>query len=467
MQPFNNISNGESGSSVRGKLNNIFSTMITGREGINAIWAKLNALSNLSNTLGFIRFVKSTDYDPSGLDTHSDCALMTLIEGTFTNLKDENNTPITISASNSITIFYREADAECWDYDSQSLTPALNGEFTALATSIDDAGMGLLSKSGDPIAPLTLFSAVRNDENVEESLADVIENLKDSLRIKGIVQIKGALPENKSTGDSYFVSAEGVWYFWDGTSWSQLSGENPMTLTPSVTVGGITKDVQITGKTPSQILRDMLCPYVAPAISSKSVSPSLLLYGKQYTLNISVAAKKGSNALSKFTIDGTEINVAESTETVTKSLQRTVIPNNSAVSVLAYNVSVKDSENNTVSSSVAVNLTAGIFMFFSASDSISNSIALDFTAHNCQGEKSNPKGTYTLTHSGLEYLYIVAPNTNAMRITALKSSGFGIPFSEKFTSNTITQGGVTVNMRVYRTEEKQVAGTLVLEVNPN
>ena len=43
MQAFNNILNGEQGASVRGKLNNALTSIISGEEGINSIWASINS----------------------------------------------------------------------------------------------------------------------------------------------------------------------------------------------------------------------------------------------------------------------------------------------------------------------------------------------------------------------------------------------------------------------------------------
>ena len=92
MKTFNNISNGETGLSVRGKLNNALTSIISGSEGINAIWAKINSVINMVNAMegGIGGLVKDTSYDPASLDPYKNAVLIALCTGTFNNIKDKN-----------------------------------------------------------------------------------------------------------------------------------------------------------------------------------------------------------------------------------------------------------------------------------------------------------------------------------------------------------------------------------------
>lgn len=127
MQTFSNIFNGEAGSSVRGKLNKTLTSIISGREGINAIWAKINSVVQRINGMdsGISHIVKDTSYNPSSLDPDKNAILIALCTGTFSHIKDKNGTPITIPGSNALTIFYRAANTTYWEYDTQEISPTV------------------------------------------------------------------------------------------------------------------------------------------------------------------------------------------------------------------------------------------------------------------------------------------------------------------------------------------------------
>lgn len=180
MKAFNNILNGESGISVRGKLNDILSALVSGSEGVNALWSKIRSLIQYINAMdgGVGGFVKSTDFDPSELDPYKAIVLISLKTGTFTNLKDINGDSIVVSASNPVTVFYRAPESSYWDYDTQSINPLLDIESPADYEALDEAIEGILEKNGDPYYPITKFSAVYRDDGSGDTLSDVIDNIE-------------------------------------------------------------------------------------------------------------------------------------------------------------------------------------------------------------------------------------------------------------------------------------------------
>lgn len=166
MQTFNGITNGETGLSVRGKLNNTLTAIISGSEGINAIWEKINSILQRVNggEGGIGGLVKDTTYDPSSLDPDSSALLIALCTGTFYNLKDVNGLPITISGSNAITIFYRAANTTYWEYDTQEIFPAVDSYENTDYTKIEGANTHILTHGGTAIKPITDFDSVYDNK---------------------------------------------------------------------------------------------------------------------------------------------------------------------------------------------------------------------------------------------------------------------------------------------------------------
>jgi hypothetical protein len=251
---------------------------------------------------------------------------------------------------------------------------------------------------------------------------------------------------------------------------SEVDNLTKTTMTTTVAVGGIPKGTQITDQTLKKVLMDMLCPYVAPKITG-SVNHTLMLYAKLYDDTvITGTATKGSNLLSSMTIDGTQYGITGSSDTVTKTKNVSMQPSNVSQSSRTFNLSVTDSENNTVNGTTKVNFVGGVFLFFSSQDSISTSLQLDFTTYNCQTPRTKPDGEYTLTHSGLEYFYIVVPSS--MSVNDVKSGGYVVPMNSPITSITMQQGEndyfvvMSTGMKIYRSTEKQNPGTFNCVINP-
>ena len=174
MKTFSSIFNGESGSSVRGKLNNALTSIISGSEGINAIWTKINSVVQRINGMdsGISHIVKDTSYNPSSLDPDKNAVLIALCTGTFNNIKDKNGTPITIPGSNALTIFYRAANTTYWEYDTQEIFPAVDSYESNDYSKIESSNTHVMTHSGNAIKPMTDFNSVFDANG--HSLTDVI-----------------------------------------------------------------------------------------------------------------------------------------------------------------------------------------------------------------------------------------------------------------------------------------------------
>lgn len=156
---FQQILNKDSGLSARAKLNTMLSALIESEEGVNAAWIFLRSLEKFAQNLssresndvavleerisgandytdrsisklytyvdgmegGVGGLIDSPSFDPSTFPADKAITLIALGAGTFTNLHDITDTPITVSQSNSITVFYRAAYVTYWNYKTQVL----------------------------------------------------------------------------------------------------------------------------------------------------------------------------------------------------------------------------------------------------------------------------------------------------------------------------------------------------------
>lgn len=184
MRTFNNISNGETGLSVRGKLNNALTSIISGSEGINAIWAKINSVISMVNAMegGIGGLVKDTSYNPASLDPYKNAVLIALCTGTFNNIKDKNGTPITIPGSNALTIFYRAANTTYWEYDTQGISPAVDSYESNDYTKIESSNTHVITHGGTAIKPMTDFNSVYDLEG--NNLTKTFESLHTKVSSK-------------------------------------------------------------------------------------------------------------------------------------------------------------------------------------------------------------------------------------------------------------------------------------------
>ena len=183
MQGFINIENGESGLSVRTKLNNIFAQIITGGEGINAIWEKLNLLMQQIEASGggVSGLITDTSYDPSGLDPRKSIVLIALGAGTYPNLKDASGRPITITEANSFTVFFREANADYWQYTTTVINASLDGSPIGTLTSILNGPIYQITKDGKLILPATTTDAVINPSS-QKTVTEEISRMNSIVR---------------------------------------------------------------------------------------------------------------------------------------------------------------------------------------------------------------------------------------------------------------------------------------------
>ena len=180
MQTFNNITNGETGASVRGKLNNALTSIISGSEGINAIWAKISSVVQRIDGMetGVRGIIKDTSYNPDSLDTDKSVVLIALCTGTFNNIKDKNGTPITIPGSNAITIFYRAANTTYWEYATQEIFLAVDSYESNAPSKIENAKTHVLTHRGTAIKPMTDFASVFDTDG--NSLVDLSLSMKNT-----------------------------------------------------------------------------------------------------------------------------------------------------------------------------------------------------------------------------------------------------------------------------------------------
>ena len=152
------INSNEGGLSVRAKLNNMFAALITGDEGVNNVWKKIQELINSQNDLenltesqynelkdqilksfdytditasdlmnyinaingGVAGFAESTEYNPN-IPEDKAATIIALGSGTYRYFLDVNGDPITIEGVQSFTVFYKAANSTYWKYKTINL----------------------------------------------------------------------------------------------------------------------------------------------------------------------------------------------------------------------------------------------------------------------------------------------------------------------------------------------------------
>lgn len=154
-----NINKYEGGLSVRSKLNTMFSELITGSEGSNAIWKKIQEILNSQEALeklteqqyeelkdqvlksfdytdvtaadlltyinaingGVAGFAGSTDYNPN-IPQEKSATIIALGPGTYVYFLDENGESIVINGVQAFTVFYKAAGVTFWKYKTIDLS---------------------------------------------------------------------------------------------------------------------------------------------------------------------------------------------------------------------------------------------------------------------------------------------------------------------------------------------------------
>lgn len=292
-------------------------------------------------------------------------------------------------------------------------------------------------------------------KGVDQWKFDISSELLD--KINNPIQVSSVLSEGTkiaTVGDTdIFISPE--------------AGQEELTISPTVTVGGITAGMDLDNMTPGEILRQMLTPYVGPRITSMTVSTPVMLYGKTYTdIIVKAVGKAGSEAVKNMIVDG---SIYTDTVSLSKSKRiDSITPRDSSISEIIYNSSISDVNNTVGTGSTRIQLVGGVFIFFSTSEDLPTT-NLDFVTYGCQGEKAEIKGIYeNIYHEDEAYLYIVAPNTSNMEIKTIKSSGYAVPI-DLIGTRTLRQGTgdlfVSVDMRIYRSDKKHKPGYFSCEIN--
>ena len=155
MIEFKNINAGDDGLTVRAKLNSMLLALIDKDEGLNVVWRKIFTLitgfmavesniTDLSDGLKtqVLRSFDYTDATASDLKTYidgmnggisgfaQDTSFMPMFPtekaatvigvgaGTYVNLLDVNGNPITIQDADALTVFYKGANSNYWQYKS-------------------------------------------------------------------------------------------------------------------------------------------------------------------------------------------------------------------------------------------------------------------------------------------------------------------------------------------------------------
>lgn len=226
------------------------------------------------------------------------------------------------------------------------------------------------------------------------------------------------------------------------------------TLTPTVTIGGVTKDVEIVDKTALEILKQILCPHVDPSVTC-TAGTTIMLYGKEYSLKLTSTAKKGSEEISEFKIDGTSQELTSADKkaaSISKTKTITITPSDSSVKSASYKASVTDSTGVTKESGAAVvKYTPGIFFLTSPTADYfedMSSVLLDVNdTVGCKGEIIlDPSATDEAKKSVLfektldehSFLYVVLPGN--LQIQSITSGGFVVPMKSLGSGVTLKQG---------------------------
>ena len=206
MTNFQQIINGDSGLTTRAKINAMLYALTEGEEGINAVWVLLRSLQEADRTLsdeekadyarllefignannytdrevskayayadaisgGAGGLIPSPSFNPSSYPTDKPVTLIALGAGTYTYFKDSSGHSIVISNDNSITVFFRAANASYWSYNTKVLDAQINGTVaTALSILSGAYSIYQLTKNGTKIAPITTTDAVADSTRNE------------------------------------------------------------------------------------------------------------------------------------------------------------------------------------------------------------------------------------------------------------------------------------------------------------
>lgn len=206
MIRFQQIINGDSGLVARAKINAMLLALTEGEEGLVAVWRLLRSLQEADRYLsdkeqedynflidligdannytdkevskvytyvdgikgGAGGLIPDPSYDPSVFPADEAVTLIALGAGTYTHFTDVSGTPIQIANDNSITVFYRAANAGYWSYRTKTITPLVDGaEATALSILSNSYSFYKLTKGNTTLAPITTTEAVADSTRRE------------------------------------------------------------------------------------------------------------------------------------------------------------------------------------------------------------------------------------------------------------------------------------------------------------
>lgn len=180
MIEFNAINRNEKGLDVRNKLNTMLSELISGVEGINALWKDFLSLKTDTDSLnlkveesqsmfkeqlslcldqidrsvedlksyingmegGVSAFAPDTNYTPN-VPFEKSATILATEAGTYKNILDSNGSPITVTEENALIIFYKSQNSNYWKYKAiLDITVKESGyAFAGVATPTTNPGI--------------------------------------------------------------------------------------------------------------------------------------------------------------------------------------------------------------------------------------------------------------------------------------------------------------------------------------
>lgn len=205
MIEYQNINKGESGLSVRAKLNKMFSALITGSEGVNQVWVQMQKVLNSYDDLeklteaqyeelkdqvlksfdytdmtaqdlityinaingGVAGFADNTEYNPN-IPEDKAATIIAIGPGTYTYFKDADGVAITITEPQSFTVFYKGENSNYWKHKTINLEVT----YPPITQELGNSETDVMSQN----AVTTELDSVRSDLSVTTDKLTELEN---------------------------------------------------------------------------------------------------------------------------------------------------------------------------------------------------------------------------------------------------------------------------------------------------
>lgn len=253
MIEYQNINKGESGLSVRAKLNKMFSALITGSEGVNQVWVQMQKVLNSYDDLeklteaqyeelkdqvlksfdymdmtaqdlityinaingGVAGFADNTEYNPN-IPEDKAATIIAIGPGTYTYFKDADGVAITITEPQSFTVFYKGENSNYWKHKTINLEvtyPPITQELGDSETAV--MSQKAVSEKLSDISSEVKHIALVNGESLKQNNGWINSNgYVDVSRGKYIRDI-GVLEGQTITYEGSYGGAAVGWIFYD------------------------------------------------------------------------------------------------------------------------------------------------------------------------------------------------------------------------------------------------------------